>query len=75
MTDEFEVQGFLGPTDEVVFLLHAVELSLEHVDSIHGGVGPHVALDGACLNPFLQDIIDLVFHYLVLRDNLKLQTG
>ncbi|SRR5229473_208651 len=75
MTDKLEVQGFLCATKKVVFLLHTVELALKYVYRVHGGIGTHVALHRARLNPFLQYVIDLVLYDFVFGDNLELKTS
>src|SRR5712691_7758746 len=75
MPDKFEIQGLLGATEKVVFLLHTVELTLEYVDRVHGGIGTHVALHRTRLNPFLQYVIDLVLYDFVFGDNLELKTS
>ena len=73
MANEFEVEGLLRLTDELVILLYARELALKDVDGVERGIGPHAALDWPCLLPLLNDVVDLVLNYLILRNNLQLK--
>lgn len=75
MSGEFEVEGFLGSTDKVVFFLDASEFTFEDGDGVHGCVGAHAALYGAGLFPFLEYIVDFVLYDFVFCDNLELQSG
>ena len=58
---------------KLVVLLYARELALEDVDCVERSVGAHAALYGSGLLPLLDDVVDLVLNYLILRNNLKLQ--
>ena len=73
MTRQFQVESFLCAANEVVFFLNAGKLPLENANGIHGSVGAHVSLHRPCLLPFLQNLVDFVLYYLVLRNNFQLQ--
>ena len=75
MPNKLEVEGLLGFADEIILLLNPIELALKHVDRVECSVGTHATLYWARLLPFLYNIVDLVLHDLVLRDDLQLRTG
>ena len=75
MTRQLEVERLFGPAHKVVFLLDSVQLAFKDVDGIHGGIGTHAPLHGTRLLPFCENVIDLVLHNLVLRNDLELEPG
>ena len=70
MACEFKVECLLGTTDEVVFLLDAIEFALKDIDGVHCRVDAQVSLDGTCLLPLLQYVV-----YFVFCDDFELESS
>ena len=75
MTDEFEIEGLFRTANKIVFFLHAIQTTLENIDSIECGVRANASLYWSRLLPLLNDIVEFIFNNLVLCYNLQLKTG